>query len=138
MKQPHKIRTRFAIFAIALAPCLASAQFSADIVGYWPLDTDLLDQSTTGAHGTFVGTAPLDYGTTTGAVAKFGDCIDLDGVDQHIIMDGGGALDPDTFDLGTGKNVLPTVPAGSTPTQLAAYAAVSRVLLNLDEAITKE
>ena len=30
------------------------------------------------------------------------------------------------------------VPAGSTPTELAAWTAVSRVLLNFDEAITKE
>jgi hypothetical protein len=32
----------------------------------------------------------------------------------------------------------PRSPPGTTPAQLAAYAAVSRVLLNLDEAITKE
>jgi hypothetical protein len=32
----------------------------------------------------------------------------------------------------------PPVPAGATPTQLAAWTAVSRVLLNLDETITKE
>ncbi len=42
------------------------------------------------------------------------------------------------FELATGRNELPKVPAGTTPAQLAAYAAVSRVLLNLDEAITKE
>ena len=32
----------------------------------------------------------------------------------------------------------PTCPAGVTPDQLAAWTAVSRVLLNLDETITKE
>ncbi len=32
----------------------------------------------------------------------------------------------------------PPLPAGATPTQLAAWTAVSRVLLNLDETITKE
>ena len=32
----------------------------------------------------------------------------------------------------------PELPGGATPTQLAAYTVVSRVLLNLDETITKE
>jgi mono/diheme cytochrome c family protein len=43
------------------------------------------------------------------------------------------------YELATGKNELPkNLPPHITPTQLAAYTAVSRVLLNLDEAITKE
>ena len=32
----------------------------------------------------------------------------------------------------------PELPQGTTPAQLAAWTAVSRVLLNLDETITKE
>ncbi len=32
----------------------------------------------------------------------------------------------------------PQLPAGATPVQLAAWTTVSRVLLNLDETITKE
>ena len=32
----------------------------------------------------------------------------------------------------------PDLPSGDTPTQLAAYTVVSRVILNLDETITKE
>jgi hypothetical protein len=44
-----------------------------------------------------------------------------------------------SYELATGNNELPTkLPAGTTPTQLAAYTVVSRVLLNLDETITKE
>jgi len=43
------------------------------------------------------------------------------------------------LELATGKNEKPPeLPAGATPTQLAAYTVVSRVLLNLDETITKE
>ena len=42
------------------------------------------------------------------------------------------------YELATGKNELPQLPAGTSPTQLAAYTVVSRALLNLDETITKE
>jgi mono/diheme cytochrome c family protein len=42
-------------------------------------------------------------------------------------------------ELATGSADAPkNLPPGTTPTQLAAYTAVSRALLNLDEAITKE
>ena len=42
------------------------------------------------------------------------------------------------LEVATGKNEKPKLPEGATPTQLAAYTVVSRVLLNLDETITKE
>ncbi|SIO24182.1 Planctomycete cytochrome C [Singulisphaera sp. GP187] len=38
----------------------------------------------------------------------------------------------------TDPNQPPTLPAGATPVRLAAWTAVSRVLLNLDETISKE
>ncbi len=38
----------------------------------------------------------------------------------------------------SGKSETPKLPEGTTPTQLAVYTVVSRVLLNLDETITKE
>jgi len=42
-------------------------------------------------------------------------------------------------EVATGESKLPSkLPAGVTPTQLAAYTVVSRVLLNLDETISKE
>jgi hypothetical protein len=49
-----------------------------------------------------------------------------------------GWLNP--WELATGKaNAAPSnIPANTTPAQLAAYTAVARVLLNLDETITKE
>ena len=48
-----------------------------------------------------------------------------------------GWLNPN--EVATGDSQPPAkLPAGVTPTQLAAYTVVSRVLLNLDETITKE
>ncbi len=42
-------------------------------------------------------------------------------------------------EVATGKNeAAKDLPGGATPSQLAAYTVVSRVLLNLDETITKE
>jgi mono/diheme cytochrome c family protein len=42
-------------------------------------------------------------------------------------------------EIATGTNAIPSnLPPGATPTQFAAYTVVSRVLLNLDETITKE
>ena len=42
-------------------------------------------------------------------------------------------------EVATGKNEKPAnLPAGVSPAQLAAYTVVSRVILNLDETITKE
>ena len=42
-------------------------------------------------------------------------------------------------ELGTGKNEVPAdLPPGTTPADLAAHAVVARVILNLDETITKE
>ncbi len=42
-------------------------------------------------------------------------------------------------EIATGKNELPaSLPKGVTPAQLAAYTIVARVILNLDETITKE
>ena len=43
------------------------------------------------------------------------------------------------LELATGKNEKPAnLPEGTTPTQLAAYTVMSRVLLNLDETISRE
>ena len=53
---------------------------------------------------------------------------------QHLSESGVNATE-----LATGKSDSSTKPpANVTPTQLAAYTIVSRVLLNLDETITKE
>ncbi|MBA4150486.1 MAG: DUF1549 domain-containing protein [Verrucomicrobia bacterium] len=42
------------------------------------------------------------------------------------------------LEVAAGETEKLNLPAGTTPTQLAAFTVVSRVLLNLDEAITKE
>jgi hypothetical protein len=46
------------------------------------------------------------------------------------------AVDP--WSIATHSKQRPNLPTGTTPVQLAAYTVMSRVLLNLDETITKE
>lgn len=52
---------------------------------------------------------------------------------ERITKDG---IDPWTIAIQS--NQKPILPTGTTPVQLAAYTVMSRVLLNLDETITKE
>jgi hypothetical protein len=47
-----------------------------------------------------------------------------------------GRLNPRELAAGTNEPLV--LPRGISPAQLAAYTVVSRVLLNLDETITKE
>ncbi len=55
--------------------------------------------------------------------------------EKHRIADGW----LNASEVSTGKSEIPKdLPAGVSPAQLAAYTVVSRVLLNLDETITKE
>jgi len=63
------------------------------------------------------------------------DLLGLLDKERHRIAEGW--VNP--LELATGKDETPaSLPGGATPTQLAAYTVVSRVLLNLDETITKE
>jgi hypothetical protein len=50
---------------------------------------------------------------------------------------GEGWLDPKQIGYANPEKT-PDLPPGATPTQLAAWTMVSRVVLNLDETITKE
>jgi hypothetical protein len=67
--------------------------------------------------------------------AESGELLELLNKQKQRLTDGWlSALDL----TGVDAEHLPTLPAGATPVQLAAWTTVSRVLLNLDETITKE
>jgi mono/diheme cytochrome c family protein len=58
-------------------------------------------------------------------------------LDRQMLRFGDGKENP--WDLAAADPTQPPeLPAGTTPSQLAAFTAVARVLLNLDETITKE
>ncbi len=73
---------------------LMAGSASADLVGHWPLDGDANDISGNGLHGTIMG----EPNFVEGAV---GLALDLDGVDDHVNIDGykGIVVDPNDPDL---------------------------------------
>lgn len=85
---------------VHLAGPLSAQDLADGLVSYWPLDGNTAD--VVGGHdGVGVGAAPLSYDG-----GKFGAGVDLDGVDQHIVID---AANEDVFDFGA-----PAAPTGFT------------------------
>lgn len=77
-----------AIAVISLAASSAYAAFGDGLVSYWPFDGDLNDAAGSN-HGTLMGadtTAVYDSG-------KFGQGIDLDGIDQFVDVGNDASLD---------------------------------------------
>ncbi|MGJ8657937.1 MAG: LamG-like jellyroll fold domain-containing protein [Akkermansiaceae bacterium] len=78
------------IVTLQLSVLTVFSQLDSGLLGYWPLDGNYLDASSTGAHGTFNGTAAADFNDTNDGTspAKFGQAINLNGVDQFIEITG--------------------------------------------------
>lgn len=91
MTKPSTCRRLIAgIVLLHLSIFPLSAQLESGLLGYWPLDGDFLDDSSNGADGTLIGTAAADFNDTSDGTrpAKFGQAINLDGVDQYIEITG--------------------------------------------------
>lgn len=91
---------------VALAASPSQAQFADRLVAYWPFDGDLLDQSDTGAHGTFdpgTGAADLLF-----AAGQFDQGINLNdfaagAFDQYVSID---QVGEETFDFAGGSMTI--------------------------------
>ncbi|MGJ8694941.1 MAG: LamG-like jellyroll fold domain-containing protein [Verrucomicrobiaceae bacterium] len=92
-----------------------SAQFNADLTGYWPLDTNLTDASSNGGDGTFasngVSTSPSFTSGGVGAgSARFGEAILLTAAnEERVSIDGAGNpgfLGEDTYDFTGGSTTI--------------------------------
>jgi hypothetical protein len=87
--------TGFSLIAILAIAGAARAAIEDGLVSYWPFDgnlQDLLDVN----DGTFVGTNTTQSYTPS----KFGQGIDLDGVDQHVNVGNSSTLDMDVNGAG--------------------------------------
>ena len=85
----------FSLIAISAIAGSARADIDDGLVSYWPFDgslEDLLDVN----NGTFVGTNT----TPSFTPSKFGQGIDLDGVDQHVNVGNSSTLDMDVNGAG--------------------------------------
>lgn len=88
---------------VLLSSPLACSQFADGLVAYWPFDGDLLDQTETGAHGTFVpgsGAPDLLF-----AAGQFGEGINLNdfaagAFEQRVTID---TVAEETFDFTGGS-----------------------------------
>lgn len=112
MMKPRLLLGTITFLLVLISP-LARGQFTEGLLGYWPLDGDVLDASDTGAHGTFV--PGSGDPTERYAPAQFGDGINLNdfaggSFDQYISID---QVAEGTFDF-TGESMTVSLWA-STP-----------------------
>lgn len=78
-----------------LSPLPLLGQFNANIAGYWPLDSNLLDASSNKGDGAFQTTGATTPQYTAGGIgagtAKFGEAINLKFASaEHILINGAG------------------------------------------------
>ena len=84
-----------AVCFILVAASVSHAAITDGLVSYWPLDGSLQDDLNVN-NGTLVGTNT----TPSYGAGKFGDGIDLDGVDQFVDVGNGPSLDMDVNGAG--------------------------------------
>lgn len=103
MRSPISSLRRLLLVVATLLPLSLHAQYADGLVAYWPFDGDLLDESTSAAHGTLIegsGDAELRF-----APAQFNDGVDLNNFaagafEQYVEITGGSE---DLFDFAGGS-----------------------------------
>ncbi len=88
--RPDRTTQRMAIGTLAALAAMslpATAQLNKNLFSYWPMDGNLTDSGPAAANGSLVGTNL----TAVYGAGKFGQGIDLDGIDQYVVIPGSAA-----------------------------------------------